>query len=198
MDINDYNSVKNWLYKNVNKTYDSRCINEYQLLYSLIQQHPMYHQWILKIPISFKIKMVKNIQLFVSFKSNCYRIVSWVACCSIKKYKKIDPLTSALRYAIRRQILIYKQHHLLKQCALCHNTYHIEVDHHPIKFCDIKTQFLNNVLSVPINFRYHAKCGIYMFLKTDQSFKLAWQRYHKKLAQYRYLCSDCNKKRLNL
>jgi hypothetical protein len=163
----------------------------FDTLCTLLLKHPNYTQWKYNVPVGFKIINKKNIQLHVLFEGTTgYRIVSWVQCCGIKRTK--DPLASAMRYSVRRQINQYKKLHLDKICILCNSTVKIEVDHYPTKFADIKKTFLlDNV--VPEQFNYHPKRGNYMFHRRDKVFNRKWQLYHKKHASYRYLCSKCNK-----
>lgn len=184
----NYLELKEWLTLRINKKLETE---EYDLLYSLIQKHPSYHDWKFNVPLSFKIIMKNAIQLLVLFKGmKKYRIVSWVNC--VKTPKKPDPLTSAMRQAIRRQITLYKKNNLKKQCLLCESIFKIEVDH-VIKFVFLKNQFLLNHVP-PESFAYHPKRGYYMFKKCDLQWKKNWQKYHLKYATYRYLCSPCNKK----
>lgn len=196
----DYITIKTWLTANTGNYVKGK---EYDFLYLLIKNHPAYHEWQYNIPLGFKvIKKVgpnKVLQLMVSFQLNKYRIVSWTRCCSDRKNRKMmDPLTSAMRHAIKRQISIYKNKNINKICYVCHHDKKIEVDHYPLKFVKLKEDFINDKLfvkiAIPTTFRYHPKRGYAMFNKTDSRWKKAWQKYHLKLATYRYLCSTCNKK----
>lgn len=180
----NYNELKSWLTLRINKTFTTG--EEYDLLFQLLQKHPRYNEWKFKIPKAFKIVMKKAIQLHVLF--NKYRIVSWVNC--VKK-RKVDPLASAMRHAIKRQITIYKKNHLDKKCVLCESL-NVEVDH-VIKFVILKNNYIN-LYSPPTSFNYHSKYGHYMFKKADNHWKKEWQKYHLKNATYRYLYSSCNKK----
>ena len=152
-----------------------------------------------------------------SDKKGKYRIISWVACANMKLKKcqkptSIDnPLNSAMRYAIRRQISKYKNSHPIKNCELCYKNNNIpkeirvEVDHFPEKFVSLKNNFIavQNLKdkSPPTSFKSHPKRGSSMFKDGnkdndyyDKKWKQAWQRYHNKRATYRYLCPDCNKR----
>lgn len=187
----NYIELKTWLTLRINKTFVIDINDEYDLLFTLLQKHPSYDNWKFKIPIAFKIIKKKAIQLLVSFVKNKYRIVSWVSC--VKNKSKIDPLTSAMRQAIKRQISIYKRNNLDKKCVLCNSIIKIEVDH-IVKFALIKNNFLNISIITPTTFDCHPKRGYYMFKKCDVKWKTQWQKYHLKNASYRYLCSSCNKK----
>jgi len=189
-----YKETKEWLLNHVNKIYLSDS-QEYYILYDLIKKHPSYGTWKFQIPYSFKIIFKKCINLYVSFininnKNTKYRIVSWVSCC--KKISKVDPLTSAMRQSINKQINNYKRNHVNKQCIMCYSVNNIEVDH-IIKFADLKNDFINKTPKIPNIFDYHPKRGYYLFKKSDYDFKKHWQKYHLKNACYQYLCSTCNK-----
>ena len=183
----NYTSTKTWLFEHLGTFKDGY---EYDYLYLLIQKHPAYHEWQYNVPLAFKVVKKKSLQLMVSFQFNKYRIVSWTRCF---KNKKIDPLTSAMRHAIKRQISIYKNKNMDKVCCVCQSCTKIEVDHYPLKFFKIKEDFMINHIA-PIKFNYHPKRGYSMFTKKDAVWKKSWQKYHLKLSKYRYLCSTCNKK----
>lgn len=170
--------------KNNNDIFNKLCV--------LITLHPNYHEWKYHVPLKMKIIMKKYIQLHILFEgTKKYRIVSWVQCC--KKVTKKDPLTSAMRHAIKRQITIYKNKNPTKQCNICGNKDNIEVDHYPTKFVQLKNDFLVDKI-IPEQFVFHPKRGYCFFHKKDAAFKASWQKYHNKHATYRYLCSTCNKK----
>ena len=110
-----------------------------------------------------------------------------------------------MRHAIRLQIKNYKRSHLTEICALCKSRHRIEVDHYPRHFVEIKEDFIEMKKKKgqlpPSEFRWHPKKGNFMFKDGnknndyyDKKWKLAWQRYHNTKAEYRYLCSTCNKK----
>lgn len=185
----DYTLVKAWLANHINKTYKNNI--EFEYLHTLLKNHPSYNDWQLNIPLSFKIVKKKYLQLMVCFKIR-YRIVSWVKCTN-KIVGQINPLTSAMRHAIKRQISIYKNKNTDKTCCLCQSNLKIEVDHYPIKFAILKQNFILNHI-MPTTFKYHSKRGYSMFNQCDILCKKAWQKYHLQNANYRYLCSTCNKK----
>ena len=187
--INNYQEVKTFLSNNVGIISDK---NTFDTLCLLIKNHPRNSEWKYNIPQKIKIINKKYIQLHVLFEgTKKYRIVSWVQCC--KKITKKDPLTCAMRQAIKRQITMYKNNNPIKQCVICNTPKNIEVDHYPTKFIQIKNTFLSTVIP-PEQFIYHPKRGYAMFHKKDTTWKKAWQKYHKQHATYRYLCSTCNKK----
>ncbi len=215
--LNTYDKAKEWLNNHCHRYYhmeDERDEEEFLILFKLIKRHPNYHTWKKKKPNAFHItrgKGNKALQLMVRFpplsrnaKTNGkYRIVSWVACAKGKLAKRqketsVDnQLTSAMRYAIRRQISIFRNRFGIKKCVLCGSTERIEVDHIR-KFHVLRDEFKESQMlkgnPAPTKFKFHPKRGVSMFLNVDEKWKQAWQRYHNKNATYRFLCSDCNKR----
>lgn len=184
-----YKETKEWLIGHVGQ-YDKG--EEFDYLYNLIKKHPNYQQWTYQIPTVFRIENKIQLKLFIKC-NNKFRIVSWRQCCSDIKTNKVCQLTSAMRQAVRRQITMYKKNNLVQQCQVCLTTENIEVDHYPVKFVDIKNNFVMEH-TPPVTFKWHPKRGYYMFHNKDKLYKQQWQRYHLKHATYRYLCSSCNKK----
>lgn len=211
--LDSYEKTKEWLSHRVNKNIFPKNQPDFNTLSNLINRHPSIKSWQYQVPTSFKVgRSPANgaIVLYVRFDgAKSYRIVSWVACAKGKLAKhqetgNIDnQLNGAMRYAIRRQINNYKSANGNIICCLCGSAYRIEVDHHPIHFVDIKNNYIKaNVDKLPPNeFNWHPKKGNFMFKNGtkandyyDKKWKQSWQRYHQKYAQYRYLCSTCNKK----
>lgn len=205
-----YDVAKVWLGKRVWKTIGVKD-TDFNILYKFLKRHPNYDNWIHKEPTHFKIgrNTQKSLTMEVKFK-NCkrYRIVSWVCCArqKIPNHQKSDSykLNQAMRYAVKIQMNGFRKNKKLI-CCLCNKNKRIEVDHYPNKFSQIRDDFLemkNKKGNIqPNTFKYHPKKGMYMFLKGnkennyyDNKWKTSWQRYHKKHATYRLLCSSCNKK----
>ncbi len=213
--LDTYDKAKKWLADHVHRNYFPRNVLEFNTLYKLIDRHPSKRDWKNQVPTSFKISRSPAngaLVMYVRFEGlNKYRIVSWVACAKGKLAKhqqsgnNDNKLNGAMRYAVRIQVSNYKKSHPIQECVLCKTSYRIEVDHHPLHFVDIKENFIRMKLGKgglpPANFKWHPKKGNFMFRDGnkandyyDKKWKQVWQRYHKKHAQYRYLCSTCNKK----
>ena len=213
--LDTYDKTKAWLSKNLHRNFFPSQQPEFSILVRLLNQHPSIKEWKYQTPLSFKISRSSGtgaIVMYVRFEGlNKYRIVSWVACAKKKlashqTTNNLDnQLNSAMRYAIRSQINKYRNQHPTRICALCNTSHRIEVDHFPKHFVEIKEAFLEmksrkNELP-PTNFNWHPKKGNFMFKNGtkansyyDKKWKQSWQRYHNKYAEYRYLCSTCNKK----
>lgn len=195
MDYLNESKVRTWLINNSNKTYNCKH-SQYNILLNLLKNHPRYHYWKKQDPIQFKITYNnKIVKLFVKFDKR-FEIKSWISCTRQNNNKHTTDkkyLTSAMRYSVRRQISIYRKNNNPKICSICNSKQNIQVDHYPIKFCKIRDEFLLKY-NPPQLFDYHPKYGYSMFKKVDLKYKQSWQRYHKKHATYRFLCSTCNKK----
>ena len=170
----------------------------------LLKKHPNYNDWKFKNPVAFHIKRSprnKAIQVHAKFQGlKKWRIVSWVSCAKGKVTRKPDiknQLTQAMRYSIRIQIKNWKDqnsHYLQQKCFICDDKNHLEVDHFPNTFSDMRDSFLEaNPHIIEVILRWNNKRTTYMFPKKN-AFNTQWQRFHKKHASYRWLCSDCNKK----
>lgn len=210
--LNDYNKTKEWLAGHINKVFFPRH-PEFNILLELINRHPSKNEWTYQTPTSFRISTSPgngSLVLHVKFEGmKNYRIVSWVACATGKLTKQQESegskLIGAMRYAIRKQISNYRNSHPEQICFLCKTNDRIEVDHYPTHFIQIKDNFIkmkeDRGESTPSDFKWHPKKGNFMFKNGtksndyyDKKWKQGWQRYHLQHAEYRYLCSTCNKK----
>jgi hypothetical protein len=213
--LDTYEKTKEWLSSRVHKNIFPTNAEDYNLLTCLIDRHPAKDTWKNQKPMSFKISKSPGngaIVLYVRFEGmNKDRIVSWVACANGKlaKHQQTgntdNQLNGAMRYAIRKQITNYKKEHPEQVCFLCGTEYRIELDHYPIHFVDLKDNFIkmkqDKSEPPPTEFKWHPKRGNFMFKDGtkatnyyDKKWKQSWQRYHQNHAEYRYLCSTCNKK----
>ena len=210
--LDTYDKAKEWLGYHVDKVYFSFNRSEFSLLSDLLNRHPDKNKWVNQTPLSFKISRSPGnnaLVMYVKFEGmKNYRIVSWVACSTGKvTHQQSDDnmLNGAMRYAIRKQVNNYKALHPIQICAICQSQYRIELDHFPKHFVQIKEDFINMKLSkeepAPTEFKWHPKKGNFMFKNGtksnnyyDKKWKMSWQAYHNKHAEYRYLCSTCNKK----
>ena len=156
-----------------------------------------------------------------------WRIISWVACVKGNvetKSSEKNKLTQAMRYAIRKQIQIWrntigKNHELGRKCVLCEcdNYEKLEVDHFPKTFSQIKKEFCDNneIDEKMVEKTKDEKTKdektkdkktkkkikiIWSPSKTTYQFQkgektnMKWQQYHRIHASYRWLCGTCNKK----
>jgi hypothetical protein len=111
-----------------------------------------------------------------------------------RKRKPRDGLDGSLRYSIRRQISNWKNNNQIdRKCVLCESRNHLEADHHPTPFTQIKADFLakDGNSSVPTEFTFTRGCQPRMKSK-DVNFNRRWQRYHLNNASLQWLCKTCN------
>jgi hypothetical protein len=112
----------------------------------------------------------------------------------------IKLLNGAMRYSIRKQISEFRKNNkfILKKCSLCHKTSNLQVDH-IIAFVKLQKDFLQNAdtQSIPTKFNYNRKTCQPKFKKEHVGFNRRWQNYHRKHAQFQWLCKLCNIKKSN-
>ena len=155
-------------------------------------------QWEEKLDniISFRItrrRKYKSLLLQLKVK-NCNRwlTVSWRKGIT-KEIKEINPLYSAMRNSIRRQITMWRKKHMNElYCAECGSKTFLQVDHKFPSFYTIRNDFLAKEIK-PTIFD-HCSFG-FKFKKLDSAFKKRWQQFHKSNATYQWLCKSCNCKK---
>lgn len=137
----------------------------------------------------------KSLILQLKFKnSKCFKSISWT-----KLYKNefnndthISKVTKALRHHIKYQIQEYRHNIYNPKCILCNesNQLLLEVDHKPPNtFKNIKSLFF---LSFEVE-----KIKVYWngnnYILSNNDIAIEWEDFHKKLSEFRILCSKCNK-----
>ena len=184
--------TRKWLQQNLHKTYNNTS-PQYQEALQLIQKHPNYEWYqingIKKIKITRSI-MKKNIEVSILNNNNKWIPISWLKCIYPNR-KSTDKLTSAMRLAIKDQILEYKKNCKKTCCDTCNSCIKLEVEH-IVPFNKLKSDFLNNRNDIPKKFYYNnntVQPSIY-----DSKFKYDWLEYHQNNAKLTILCSKCNKK----
>jgi hypothetical protein len=193
--------VREWLEAHVNSTVYP-CHDEFKFMINLLHRHPSFSTWKNQEVSAFRItrsiqKKGIQVEILVQLENKqMWRLVSWKSCVS-GEYKEPDNmkmLTSAMRYSIRRQISIFRRNNPAKKCAICGVMANLEVDHdtNHKSFKVLRDEFIEKNPNVPTNFDF-VKYN-YRFKKSDKAYKRRWQVFHNTNAQYRYLCSTCNKK----
>jgi hypothetical protein len=194
--MESYNKVKSFLEKRAHSRI-KRNDNDFDLMINTLKLHPNYTNWKNKTVEYFRITRSpkkKAIQVHIKFKGLAKeRQVSWVKCTD-KKLAKVNKLTQAMRTAVTFQIEKWKNNFFgYRKCVLCNSTKNLEVDHYPTKFSKIKNDFLETTVSVvPKTFDWYK--SRYHFKKQDKEFENEWSSYHYSLAEYRWLCIDCNQR----
>ena len=120
---------------------------------------------------------------------------------SSKKRKEENPLQSAFRQAVYRQIMLWKKlNNNMAECVICKDTHHsylkLQADHAEPSFLELTKKFLSFDINkdIPKEFDYHYRCGR-KFKKKDNRFKIRWQNYHRKNMRLQWLCRSCNLKK---
>jgi len=100
-------------------------------------------------------------------------------------------LDSAMRYAVRRQVSLWKyKHRVGASCVSCNIASRLEADH-VVPFKKLKDDYLGRCRTVPIVFLWTRGCQR-KFAKCDTRFCRSWQRSHAKNAIFQWLCRHCN------
>ena len=165
---------------------------DYVFFYELFQQHPHADR-----------KRVSEIaDIFIQEAWGEYRMgyilldgtkdtISWNKCLSGKPDSPDILLTRAMRTAVQYQTKIFKRRQV-QQCVLCTSKKQITVDHYPVKFKQIKEEFLQTH-TPPTTFTKNYRSQE-CFHEEDKQFEREWQSFHEERATYRILCSTCNMK----
>ena len=165
----------------------------YHQFMDLFKNHPEYPSSKFENVVDIAIvenKLVKKyfeLQLIKSDGTNDN--VSYKAC--IYKPSEDNSLKNAMRYAIKDQILEYRNTCDKLICEMCKSEQNIQIDH-VIQFKQLFDNFLlQNTLPIPTQFddNYYNSA---MFKDDDVKFNNSWSTYHKKHAILRCLCSKCN------
>jgi len=103
-------------------------------------------------------------------------------------------LTAALRYAVRRQIALWKRLHALgRRCVSCSLVARRLQADHVEPFSHLQRTFLAQCgLAWPTAFRFSRSTCQPIFLSQDATFKRRWQDYHRRQARLQWLCGPCN------
>ena len=101
-------------------------------------------------------------------------------------------LNSAFRYAVRKQILEWKEKNQTeKKCQNCAAQTDLQADHAYPAFSSICTAFLKDQKdAAPFQFEYH-QFGR-KFKAIHRNFSDHWKAYHAAHSQLQWLCKKCN------
>lgn len=175
----------------------------YTFFMSLFQRHPEKDRKeialvtdiaIRKFPkIKDKKKLDYSEYQFIIIKNNKNQdTISWNKCVEMSEYPIEKLVNWAMRYAVKDQIIDFKNANINKPCELCASYENITADH-VIKFKNLKEGFLLENQEYPKEFDKN-EIGSVIFRKEDIVFEKLWQEYHKKNATLRILCKNCNEK----
>jgi 5-methylcytosine-specific restriction endonuclease McrA len=106
-------------------------------------------------------------------------------------------LNTALRNAIRDQILAYKNIINDLKCVYCGSVENCEIDH-IIPFSVLCNEFFDTIDKTQIPTEFYKdiqrSCSLY-FLEKDADFKEKWKTHHQNMATFQVLCKSCNRKK---
>jgi hypothetical protein len=191
-------TIRNLLQQNVHRTIN----REHDAFVDILEIMMAQDQWLNKLDTiqAFKVTRSRlNKALLLQVRVNNFArwlTVSWRKGSS-KKRKEEDPLQSAFRHSIYRQIMLWKKTFSPGECEECKDVQHahlqLHVDHKNPSFLQLTKDFLEKPINkeVPTEFDYHYKGGR-KFKKIDNRFKQRWQNYHRKHAVLQWLCRKCN------
>jgi len=198
--------IRDLLQKHVHRTLNK----EHEAFVDLLEIMMAQDKWLDKLDTIQAFKVTRSRQnkaLILQVKvdnANRFLTVSWRNGSS-KKRKVEDPLPSAFRHAIHRQIMSWKKINSFgSECVECKDINHLhkklQADHKDPLFIQLTTDFLTKPINqeVPIEFDYH-KCGRKL-KKRDNRFKQRWKNYHRQHATLQWLCRNCNlsKRKINI
>jgi hypothetical protein len=168
--------------------------NFYNELMEIFKLHPNYPEIFLNVvdvAIAYnKINPKKCYELQLIKSNKTSEAISYRKCFVKTPTKDID-LKHAMRYAIKDQILDYKDSCDELICAICGSEDYIQIDH-VILFKTLYDDFLSqNTLTIPTEFD-NTYFNSAKFKNDDVEFKKSWYEYHKKHAILRCLCNKCN------
>ena len=108
-----------------------------------------------------------------------------------------NKLNTALRNAIRDQILAYKNLMNDLKCVYCKSVENCEIDH-IIPFSILCNGFFDTIDKSQIPTKFYKdiqrSCSLY-FLEKDIDFEKRWKEYHQSKATFQVLCKTCNQKK---
>ena len=158
--------IRNLLEKHVHRTIN----REHDTFIDILEIMMAQEKWLNKLDTikAFKItrSRLNKALLLKVMVNNCSRwlTVSWRNG-STKKRKEENPLQSAFRQAIYRQIQLWKKIFGPGVCNECKDTQHahlkLHVDHKEPTFIQLTKDFMKqfNIKDIPQDFDYHYKCG---------------------------------------
>lgn len=173
------NSLENGIYDP-----DTQCYSE---LMSLFRLHPEYDEKIasrnvcgIEIESNAWNKKAKNIRLLYDDEWDKVTNISWRYCIQSPPTDKMN-VTVVMRRAVYDTMYQFRHSVDDKKCVLCESTEDLEVDHHGVKFRDIRDAWLDDN-----KFNCIKNNGVNSVTLED------WKEYHDDVCDLRLLCHSCN------
>ena len=173
-------------------TNDSIKPDDYNSILALFSQHPFLQTTTIKsIEIAKNYDYGKPHNAFkVSYiENNTEKVDFFSPGTAINQYNKRQNIIQEFRESIVPQILEYKNNNTIPHiCPLCNSALiEPEVDHYPLKFCDIVSDFMNsnNISFETVQVNNRSKI-------IDRTILSDFANYHRNQAEYRIICKACN------
>ena len=191
-------STKKQLAKHIREIVDSVengiALSDYDhdFMMDILQHHPEFEtkaQGSYKIVVDSPVEFPKQ-RCFWLVKLDESRIdISWLVALDAKPRGAVADLSSALRHAVRDQILAARDAQLGGTCGVCGKTVLAgDVDHSGVSFAEIRDMWLLTQVAVPL-----VDIGVTSDL-ADAAQKADWQDFHSLWADLRFLHTECHKK----
>lgn len=165
---------------------------DYAFFYELFQKHPRAERKGVSKIVDIYIDFVRGDYILGYLLEDRTRdTISWNKCLTGKEVTTEHLLTRAMRTSVDNQLRTYK-YMQTEGCVLCGSNENPTADHYPVKFRDIKQEFLATHTTPSVFTKNSASQDC--FRKEDNEFETAWKEFHQEKATYRILCYTCNVK----
>lgn len=163
----------------------------YQFFYELFQRHPRAEAKRLADVIDIYIDLARgDYRMGYVLSDGSRDTISWNKCLTGRDHTAEGILSRAMRTSVDPQLAAFRRTQP-SVCVLCGSTENMTADHYPVKFRDIKSEFLVSN-PAPIEFSKNSASQD-CFRVEDASYEKAWKDFHHEKATYRMLCYTCNR-----
>jgi hypothetical protein len=171
----------------------------YNYLLSLLSKHPDYDDIITLGTInSFFLApnplYKNNLETNINFDNGLTYNFSWVSASNFKPKNIKASIKSIFRHGIKYQINDFRDTIKSYKCEMCNDTNantNYEIDHINT-FQSLVDDYFILYPNHPIKFTKDTETNITTFFKEDMHYLINFQEYHKKNANLRVLCKQCN------
>lgn len=172
---------------------------EYKILVEFLKRHPTYDlktKNMCNLKISSNKLNKKALEILILNNDKTEIDISWNQAIKGGHKTHKSELVSAMRSSIELQIINFKNNNE-KICSKCGSDDKIHIDHYNPQFNELTKMFIDYIkeknIKIPTKFddmidKTNRRC----FKVDDKIFEKKWKKYHKKKAELRVLCSNCN------
>lgn len=177
----------------------------FETILTILSNHPTWQHRLGDIKAARVRPSPRNGTVQLQLKTNkIWFTISWRECArppgsaprSASAATPKQRLTSAMREAIRRQVLLYcATLRFDTPCAGCgSHGVPLEVDHAEPPFATLRELWLAQLdVEPPTEFDYKSGVGAHRFKECDAALKRRWQQFHRRHATFQALCEPCNR-----